>query len=796
MPPMKQLRLTVLILLVTGSLAYFGIRYTQPPVIKKAVNGVIDFRSESSFDEPVTLAGNWGFYWNELLTSKKNAKQSPEFFPFPSLWNKITINGKQLPSEGYATYSATIFLPVERPQIALEMPANYCSYALFINDSLYAHNGQPGKTAETSTPFFGTQLVLLPAHVDSVTLMLQVSNFWHYRGGSNEDIRLAAYETLLVNRERNFATDLTLTGCLFMGGLFFLGLYLFGRHDKTILYFSLFCMVYSYRMVGSGVYVLHALFPALNWWVTLKLEYLTLSVGIAFFVRYTMNLFPAEANNLFNRILFWFCIGYSAIVLLASAYIFTSLLNIFLLAMFISIGYALFIYIQAARHKRTGATYALISTGVMLLVFLLMNLNFFGLIAPFKAVVFSGYIAFFFLQSLVLSHRFAHTLKKSAFDAEQGLKAKSEFLSTMSHEIRTPLNAVIGMTHLLLGDQPRKDQQENLDVLLFSANNLLVIVNDILDFSKIELGKINLEQISMDIPSIARNLVAGLKELAVEKRVELRLTIDKQLDKKLIGDPTRTAQVINNLLHNAVKFTHQGSVQLSITVQESDAETMTLLISVKDTGIGISKDKQKLIFERFTQADSSTSRSYGGTGLGLAICKKLLELQGSKLQLESEPAEGSCFYFIQTYPISKEKSGVQPEPLALYEDDAELLTGVTILLVEDNPYNVMVAQSILERSGTIIQVASNGEEALEKYKRGKYDLILMDLHMPIMDGYQATAILRSEGETIPVIALTASTKAEVEKEVLAAGLNDVIVKPFSPQDLFRVILQHIHPLPR
>jgi CheY-like chemotaxis protein len=362
----------------------------------------------------------------------------------------------------------------------------------------------------------------------------------------------------------------------------------------------------------------------------------------------------------------------------------------------------------------------------------------------------------------------------------------------MSHEIRTPLNAVIGMTHLLLGDEPRKDQQENLDVLLFSANNLLVIVNDILDFSKIELGKIQFEQISMDVPCIARNLVSGLRELAVEKRVDLKLNIDPALNKKLVGDPTRTAQVINNLLHNAVKFTHQGSVSLNIKVESSTSEITTLMISVEDTGIGISQDKQHLIFERFTQADSSTSRSYGGTGLGLAICKKLLELQGSKLQLQSEPGKGSNFYFVQRFPVSKEKGSIEAEPIVDNSDDRTLLKGISILLVEDNPYNVMVAQSILERSGTNIEIAANGQEALQKYEKGKFDLILMDLHMPVMDGYEATAILRKQGQEIPIIALTASTKNEVEKEVLAAGLNDVVVKPFNPDELFRVILLHLN----
>jgi signal transduction histidine kinase/CheY-like chemotaxis protein len=728
-----------------------------------------------------------------LISEKDTALPVSSYLKYPTIWNNIKIDGKKLPSKGYATYRVTVLLPKDRPVLALDLPENYCAYALYVNGKLLAKNGEPGTSASTSKPFYVSRVVPLAVEGDSLSIIIHASNFWHIKGGNKKPIFIGTHEQLTLNRQRNFALDLTLTGCLFMGGLFFLGLYLFGRHDKTILYFSVFCIVYSYRLVGANSYVLHAIFPSFNWFVAIKLEYLTLSMGVALFVRYTMNLFPHEANNQFSRVLFWFCATYAAIVLVMPPFIFSALLNMFLFTMFVCIGYALYVYIQAARHKRTGAIYALISTAVMMIVFCIINLHFFGLIGPMKGLVFTGYVAFFFLQSLILSHRFAHTLKKSAFDAEQGLKAKSEFLSTMSHEIRTPLNAVIGMTHLLLGSGPRKDQEENLDVLLFSANNLLTIVNDILDYSKIELGKINLEKIPMDLGSIAKNLVLGLKEMAVEKRVDLQLNIDEKLDKKLLGDPTRTGQVINNLLHNAVKFTNKGWVRLSLRVEESTADFMTIRISIEDTGIGISKDKQDIIFERFTQADSSTSRSYGGTGLGLAICKKLLELQGSKLQLESETGKGTCFSFIQTFPVSSEMKGNETEILYMGEDNRKRLAGVSILLVEDNPFNIIVAQTILERSGTIIDVAANGAEALMKFEMNDYDMVLMDLHMPVMDGYEATGILRNNGHTLPIIALTASTRNEVEKEIYAAGLTDVVVKPFNPEELFRVILQHLPP---
>jgi signal transduction histidine kinase len=229
---------------------------------------------------------------------------------------------------------------------------------------------------------------------------------------------------------------------------------------------------------------------------------------------------------------------------------------------------------------------------------------------------FIGYVSFFFLQSLVLSHRVSFVLTNAREQAEQGLIAKSEFLSTMSHEIRTPLNSVIGMSHLLLKNNPRPDQQEQLDAMIFSANNLLGIVNDILDYNKIEAGKVSFEHIEMDIASIARNVINSLNSSAQDKGVGLKLVVDDVLKNKLYGDPIRTSQVITNLVHNAIKFTKKGFVHMSMDVIAQTENTVTLSIQVKDTGIGISKAKQEVIFERFTQADSSTSRGLVAPGWG------------------------------------------------------------------------------------------------------------------------------------------------------------------------------------
>lgn len=739
----------------------------------------------------VPLHGEWALYWKKILAPGDSVAQPTAYVPFPKLWSKTIVNGSALPHLGYASYSLTVLLPKHANKLALDVPDTYASYRLFVNGELFADAGIPDSTEEKAVPKWFQKTLQITATSDTLHLVLQVANFWHSKGGPYKEIIIGDRDKLFYNRQTDSAFDLLLTGCLFMGGLFFFGLFLFGKHDKPILYFALFCMVYSYRMIGARGYVLHTLFPDIPWIITIHLEYLSLFVSMVFFSLYTRYLYPKDSVKYATEIQVWSCLVLSAIVVIFPPGIFTQLINPFLVVIFGVLFYVFYVYLKAMRNKRIGAEYALLSTCVLLVVFLLINLQYFGIMSPQKTIVFVGYISFLFLQSLILSFRFATVLRRAKERAEQGLKAKNEFLSTMSHEIRTPLNSILGMTHLILRDNPRIEQKEQLNVLLFSANNLLAIVNDILDYNKIEAGKLSFEMIDTDISNVVKNIVSGLRTSAEEKGIELRLHIDPALQSKIICDPTRIAQVITNLVNNAIKFTKKGYVALDIRVNRQTDSEITLTISVEDTGIGIAQEKQKLIFDQFTQADTSTSRNFGGTGLGLAICKRLLALQGVALRLKSEDGKGSVFYFTQTFHKSdKEEENTEAVTDHMPTEESKPLAGISILLVEDNEVNILVARNFLERWGASIDVAVNGKEALDKLDAGKHKLILMDMHMPVMDGYEATRRLRAMGVTIPIVALTASLPREVEDRVKNVGITDIVVKPFVPTDLFRIVLHY------
>jgi len=370
---------------------------------------------------------------------------------------------------------------------------------------------------------------------------------------------------------------------------------------------------------------------------------------------------------------------------------------------------------------------------------------------------------------------------------------KAQFLSSMSHEIRTPMNAVIGLIYLMLQEDPRPDQKAHLETLKFSAENLLELINDILDFSKIEAGKIEINAIDFSLEEIIKNINHGFGTRAAEKGIGLSLNYDERLPSMLIGDPLRLSQIMNNLINNAIKFTDEGGIDITIKMKEERNSEVDIFFSVEDSGIGIPSDKLKTIFEDFSQVDNANLRQ--GTGLGLSITKELLKLQNSNIKVESTFGEGSVFFFTLTF----KKSYIKEEKLenALLHNGStktknNSLQGMKILLVEDNKINQKVTKKFLTKWGVETTIADNGQIALDFVQINEYDLVLMDMQMPVMNGIEATKAIRELGddfEKLPIIALTASAVLDMKRTAIKAGLNGFITKPFTPDILYAKISQ-------
>lgn len=383
-------------------------------------------------------------------------------------------------------------------------------------------------------------------------------------------------------------------------------------------------------------------------------------------------------------------------------------------------------------------------------------------------------------------------LHKAKEEAEKMAESKESFLSSVSHELRTPLNAVVGLTHHMLQNEPREDQLEDLSILKFSAENLLNLINDILDLSKIEAGKVKIEKVAFRPAEIINRLRQSFQPQAEAKGLAFKVYLNDSIPEQLLGDPHRLIQILTNLLSNAIKFTRQGGIEVYLSAVQQESEGYQLSFSVKDTGRGIVPEQLELIFDKFEQAPQDPDHYVGGTGLGLSITRQLIELQGGKINVKSTPGEGSTFTFSLPYLSVLQPENPLPE-LLLPASDADL-SRLHVLLVEDNKINQAVAGKFLSSWGISYTVADNGTEAVKAARENAFDLILMDLQMPIMDGYEASRQIRKlqhpNHHKTPIVAVTAAGNGGLEQEIKEAGMDSILSKPFRPDALLHKLQQY------
>ena len=392
--------------------------------------------------------------------------------------------------------------------------------------------------------------------------------------------------------------------------------------------------------------------------------------------------------------------------------------------------------------------------------------------------IFTTYQLVFFSVSNLQFFSRIHSEREKAIEASN---AKSKFLTMMSHEIRTPLNAITGLSHILGDTNPREDQRDNIEALNYSGKILLNLLNNVLDFSKMESSGIQLNPVPADIKAAAKQMKQIHGPSCLKKGISLELEIDDELPSVWL-DIDRFNQAINNLISNAIKFTEKGSVTLKIKKQEEKTGSILVRIEVIDTGFGIAQEQLETIWEPFTQASMSTDRFYGGTGLGLPIVKSVLEAMGSTVKIESDIGTGSRFYF--DLELKTASDGRADHNIERKERN---LKGRRILLVEDNKINIMVCRQVLEKANLVVDVAFDGLMAVNMVKENNYDVVLMDIQMPVMDGYTSAMEIRKFNTTLPILALSASVFLEVRDKILQSGMNGFVFKPFNPEELFNRI---------
>ena len=741
--------------------------------------------------EAVALNGDWELYWGQLLKPDNIATAtdlSPTYSRLPKLWNGATDNEEMKSGKGYATYRLRIIFDEQPSMLALSLPDFYTSYELWVNGEPLAHNGKVGKGKASTKPHWEPQVIPVSIQGKEMEIVLQMANFHHRFGGLGEPILLGKSQMLFDQQALISNLSWVIFGCLVMCGLFLLGLYAFGQGDKATLFFAAFCLAHSYRMIGAEHYALHQAIPVLPFWLTAKLEYISLYLSISFFWEYGRQILPDVISEKANRFVRWLLYGCTLIVVVSPISYYAFTLEIVKPLLLLSVAYGTIALLRTSYRDWPSMLFFIAGIAALFIVLFGTLLDYMRILQPNPFIVLSAYILFLFFETLHLSKRFAAVYQERAEVAAMANKAKTEFLTTVSHEIRTPMNGVIGMADLL-GQLPLSQEAQNyVDTIKLSGNNLVEIINDILDLSKIEAERMDLESEPFSIHALVNQLLELLKPRAEQKNLLLACEIAEDVPEIVEGDATRIRQIYTNLISNAIKFTEQGEITVQLRLINQDRAAIKCQLDVKDTGIGIPADRLSTLFLPFSQIDASISRKYGGTGLGLAISRRLAKLMGGDISVNSEENKGSTFSVSlplkrSTITVDEWKSKHAEIPKRnVHQLLAEKLP-LSILVAEDHPINQQLMQILLRKLGYEPTIVVDGAGVLNQLQKTPFDLIFMDVQMPIIDGLEATRQIYSSfsQKEIPIIiAMTANALQGDREDCINAGMHDYVAKPLTP----------------
>lgn len=569
-----------------------------------------------------------------------------------------------------------------------------------------------------------------------------------------------------------------LSGGLVIGGLFFLGLFVYDRRDMAVLYFSLFCVAYAYRVIGSQTYVLHELAPEMNFHLAIRLEYLSLYLSVLLFSAFLKNLYPDEVNGGALR-LFQYLSVFQAVIVLLPVYFFTAIFPVYLFAASGFMLYGLYIFILAAYRRRLGAGLALNSSLLLISAFTILILEFWRVIPPQPELLIVLYIIFFITQSLLLSYRFGLNQQRLLWKSEASSRSKTEFISNMSRELRTPLNAILGVSTLVerqVGDSKLRKQVGSIRK---HAEHLTNVINEILSFSELETEDIHIRKESLELREVFNRLMVSLESIKEDKPIQLNLKMDDRLPEMVIADGMKLKQALSHLGGLLVRAVNSGELLVDVHRARDDGKRITVEAKFSFEPGHVDERLAGLYKDNRARLNSTKLLRYDSQAMGLHMAAQIVRALGGEVITAGVP--------VGTMGFRMEMEKVE---LRNVEQEKHLNTKLRVLIVEDNPVNRKLIEMMFNSLGLSSEMAENGQEALDMVKAGNFHMVFMDLQMPVMDGIEATRRILEEVDHRPVIiALTVNSTEDDRNMAMDVGMNDFMNKPLKINELRRMIIK-------